>query len=145
LAKRRWFAMKDQALRSARIALMSRVPSEDAILLEIETETASESARWLLPLGIVWDDANAPPLPTQLALARVRRGAKVGLLTDAFALPAFPIAVLAGLAEEDILVTDNGMIRFEPTSRMAEIKVPDAVEMQWISAEQSNSQWSWAT
>jgi maltose alpha-D-glucosyltransferase / alpha-amylase len=139
LAKRRWFAMKDQALRSARIALMSRVPSEDAILLEIETETASESARWLLPLGIVWDDANAPPLPTQLALARVRRGAKVGLLTDAFALPAFPIAVLAGLAEEDILVTDNGMIRFEPTSRMAEITVPDAVEMQWISAEQSNS------
>ena len=31
------------------------------------------------------------------------------------------------------------MIRFEPTSRMAEIKVPDGVEMQWISAEQSNS------
>ena len=139
LAKRRWFAMKDQALRSARIALMSRVPSEDAILLEIETETASGSARWLLPLGIVWDDANAPPLPAQLALARVRRGAKVGLLTDAFALPAFPIAVLTGLAEEDILVTDSGMIRFEPTSRMAEIKVPDGVEMQWLSAEQSNS------
>ncbi len=139
LAKRRWFAMKDQALRSARIALMSRVPSEDAILLEIETETASGSARWLLPLGIVWDDANAPPLPAQLALARVRRGAKVGLLTDAFALPAFPIAVLTGLAEEEILVTDNGMIRFEPTSRMAEIKVPDGVEMQWLSAEQSNS------
>jgi maltose alpha-D-glucosyltransferase/alpha-amylase len=139
LTKRRWFAMKDQALRSARIALMSRVPSDDAILLEIETETASGSARWLLPLGIVWDDANAPPLPAQLALARVRRGAKVGLLTDAFALPAFPIAVLAGLAEEEILVTDNGMIRFEPTSRMADIKVPDGVEMQWISAEQSNS------
>ena len=78
-------------------------------------------------------------MPTQLALARVRRGAKVGLLTDAFALPAFPIAVLAGLAEEDILVTDSGMIRFEPTSRMAEITVPDGVEMQWISAEQSNS------
>ncbi len=139
LAKRRWFAMKDQALRSARIAVMSRVPSDDAILLEIETETASGSARWLLPLGIVWDDTNAPPLPAQLALARVRRGAKVGLLTDAFALPAFPIAVLAGLAEEDILVTDSGMIRFEPTSRMAEITVPDGAEMQWISAEQSNS------
>jgi maltose alpha-D-glucosyltransferase / alpha-amylase len=139
LTKRRWFGMKDQALRSVRITVMSRVPSEDAILLEIETETASGSARWLLPLGIVWDDANAPPLPAQLALARVRRGAKVGLLTDAFALPAFPIAVLAGLAEEDILVTDSGMIRFEPTSRMSEIKVPDGAEMQWISAEQSNS------
>ncbi len=139
LPKRRWFAMKDQALRSARIALMSRVPSEDAIFLEIETETASGSARWLLPLGIVWDDANAPPLPAQLALARVRRGAKVGLLTDAFVLPAFPLAVLAGLAEEEVLVIDSGVIRFEPTSRMAEINVPDGVEMQWISAEQSNS------
>ena len=31
------------------------------------------------------------------------------------------------------------MIRFEPTSRMADITVPDGVEMHWISAEQSNS------
>ena len=34
LTKRRWFGMKDQALRSVRITVMSRVPSEDAILLE---------------------------------------------------------------------------------------------------------------
>jgi maltose alpha-D-glucosyltransferase/alpha-amylase len=139
LAKRRWFAMKDQVLRSARIALMTRVLSEEAVLLEIETQTASGTARWLLPLGIVWGDTTAPPLPTQLALARVRRGAKVGLLTDAFALPAFPRGVLAGLAQKDIIVMDRGMIRFEPTSRMAAITVPDDVEMNWISAEQSNS------
>ena len=80
-----------------------------------------------------------PPLPTQLALARVRRGAKVGLLTDAFALPGFPLAVLSGLAQKDIIAIERGMIRFEPTSRMAEISVPDDVEMHWISAEQSNS------
>jgi maltose alpha-D-glucosyltransferase / alpha-amylase len=139
LAKRRWFAMKDQVLRSARIALMTRVPSDDAVLLEIETETASGTARWLLPLGIVWGDTTAPPLPTQLALARVRRGAKVGLLTDAFALPAFPLAVLAGLAQKDVIVTEHGVIRFEPTSRIADITVPADVEMNWISAEQSNS------
>jgi maltose alpha-D-glucosyltransferase/alpha-amylase len=138
LAMRRWFAMKDQALLSVRIALLSRVPSEDAVLLEIETETATGTARWLLPLGIVWGDA-APPLPTQLALARVRRGAKVGLLTDAFALPAFPLAVLAGLAQKNIIVIDQGVIRFEPTSRMADIVVPADVEMNWIAAEQSNS------
>jgi maltose alpha-D-glucosyltransferase/alpha-amylase len=139
LAKRRWFAMKDQVLRSTRIALMTRVPSDEAVLLEIETETASGAARWLLPLGIVWGDTTAPPLPTQLALARVRRGAKVGLLTDAFALPAFPLAVLAGLAQKDIIAIDHGMIRFEPTSRIADIAVPNDIEMNWISAEQSNS------
>jgi maltose alpha-D-glucosyltransferase/alpha-amylase len=139
LAKRRWFAMKDQVLLSARIALSTRVPAEDAVLLEIETETAAGTARWLLPLGIVWDDANAPPLPAQLALARVRRGAKVGLLTDAFALPAFPHAVLAGLAHKDIIAIDRGMIRFEPTSRMAGIVVPADAGLNWVSAEQSNS------
>ena len=139
LAKRRWFAMKDQTLRSVRIALMTRVPADDAVLLEIETETESGTARWLLPLGIVWGDSTAPPLPTQLALARVRRGPKVGLLTDAFALPAFALTILSGLASKDIIVIERGMIRFEPTSRMAEIVVPDNVEMHWISAEQSNS------
>ena len=139
LAKRRWFAMKDQVLRSARIALMTRVPSEDAVLLEIETESASGTARWLLPLGIVWDDTTAAPLPGQLALARVRRGPKVGLLTDAFSLPGFPLAVLAGLAQKDIIAIEEGMIKFEPTSRMATINVPEGVEMIWISAEQSNS------
>lgn len=139
LAKRRWFAMKDQVLLSSRIASMTRVPSQDAVLLEIETETAGGTARWLLPLGIVWDDTNAPPLPTQLALARVRRGAQVGLLTDAFALAAFPHAVLKGLAQKDIIAIEHGMLRFEPTSRMTDIEVSDNVEMNWISAEQSNS------
>jgi maltose alpha-D-glucosyltransferase/alpha-amylase len=139
LAKRRWFAMKDETLLSARIALMTRVPNDDAVLLEIETETASGTARWLLPLGIVWGDAPAAPLPAQLALARARRGPKVGLLTDAFALTAFPLAVLSGLAQSDIIAIDHGMIRFEPTSRMAEIVVPEGVEMLWLSAEQSNS------
>jgi maltose alpha-D-glucosyltransferase/alpha-amylase len=139
LAKRRWFAMKDQTLRSIRIALLTRVPSDDAVLLEIETETDTGTARWLLPLGIVWGDESAPPLPTQLALARVRRGAKVGLLTDAFALPTLALAVLAGLAQKDIIVIDQGVIRFEPTSRIADITVPSDVEMNWIAAEQSNS------
>jgi maltose alpha-D-glucosyltransferase/alpha-amylase len=138
LAKRRWFAMKDQVLRSARIALLTRVPSDEAVLLEIQTETALGTARWLLPLSIVWGDT-AAPLPAQLALARVRRGSKVGLLTDAFALPTFPLAVLAGLAQKDIIAIDHGMIQFQPTSRISDISVPDDVEMHWISAEQSNS------
>ncbi len=139
LAKRRWFAMKDQVLRSARIALLSRVPAEDFLLMEIETETASGSARWLMPVGIAWGDTNLPPLQAQLGLARVRRGAKVGLLTDAFAFPEFPLGVLSGLAQSDVIATDYGMIRFEPTSRISGIEVPPDVEMNWISVEQSNS------
>jgi maltose alpha-D-glucosyltransferase/alpha-amylase len=42
---------------------------------------------------------------------------------------------LAGLAAGEA----NGEIRFEPTSRMADVVVPPDVEMSWLSVEQSNS------
>jgi maltose alpha-D-glucosyltransferase/alpha-amylase len=139
LAKRRWYALKDQKLLSAKIALTTRLLAEDVLLLEIETETASGKARWLLPIGIVWGDAAAPPLPAQLALARIRRGPKVGLLTDAFALPGFALGVLSALADKDVIATEHGVLRFEPTSRIKDVVVPEGVELNWISAEQSNS------
>jgi len=139
LAKRRWFAMKDQVLRSVRIALLTRLPGTEMLLLEIETETESGSARWLLPVGIAWEDAVMPPLQSQLAMARIRRGPKVGLLTDAYAFPDFARGILSGLAERDVFAAERGVIRFEPTSRMAEIVVPPDAEMHWISVEQSNS------
>jgi maltose alpha-D-glucosyltransferase / alpha-amylase len=139
LAKRRWYALKDQKLKSVKIALLTRLLAEEVLLLEIETETAAGKARWLLPVGIVWGDTGVPPLPSQLALARIRRGPKVGLLTDAFALPEFALGVLSGLAQKDVIATEHGVLRFEPTSRMKDIVVPDGVEMHWISAEQSNS------
>src|SRR5271165_6464502 len=139
LAKRRWYALKDQVLRSVRIALLTRLLAEDVLLLEIETETVSGKARWLLPVGIVWGDTAAPPLPSQLALARIRRGPKVGLLTDAFALPEFALGVLAGLRAKDVIATEHGVLRFEPTSRLKDLVVPDGVDLHWLAAEQSNS------
>ena len=88
LAKRRWFAMKDQTLLAVRLASLIPLPQADLeiLLAEIETETREGTARWLLPVAIAWEDRQAGPLPAQLALARVRRGARVGLLTDAFAV-----------------------------------------------------------
>jgi maltose alpha-D-glucosyltransferase/alpha-amylase len=78
-------------------------------------------------------------LPSQLALARVRRGSRVGLLTDAFSIADFPRAIINGFARASVLETDQGEIRFEPTSRMQDVSVPPDAEMNWLSAEQSNS------
>ena len=136
LAKRRWFAMKDQTLRAVRLASLVPLQAEQEVLLaEIETETQGGTARWLLPLTVAWEERPLGPLPTQLALARVRRGAHVGLLTDGFALPEFANAMLSGLA----LGSASGPIHFEPTSRMAGTSVPPDAEMNWLSVEQSNS------
>jgi maltose alpha-D-glucosyltransferase/alpha-amylase len=141
LAKRRWFALKDQTLQAVRLASLELLPQSDneMLLAEIETETASGTARWLLPLAIAWDDRPTGPLPTQLALARARRGGRVGLLTDGFALPELAQAVMSALANSAKVKTNNGEIRFEPTSRMAEISVSPDAEISWLSAEQSNS------
>ena len=139
LGKRRWFALKDQTLNGVRLALLTQLPDPDLLLAEIETETPAGTARWLLPLGVAWEDRPAAALPAQLALARVRRGPRVGLLTDGFALAEFAHTVMTGLAQNTRLTTDDGEIRFLPTSAMHDVTVPPDAEMNWLSAEQSNS------
>ncbi|HET8995072.1 MAG TPA: putative maltokinase, partial [Acetobacteraceae bacterium] len=139
LGKRRWYAMKDQTLNAARLALLTPLPDPDLLLAEIETDTPAGTARWLLPLGIAWEDRQPAPLPAQLALARVRRGARVGLLTDAFALAELAHSILNGLSNGSTIRSDDGEIRFLPTAVMREVTVPPDADMNWLSAEQSNS------
>jgi len=139
LAKRRWFAQKDQALTAVRMDLAISQADGEMALVEIETETPSGTARWLLPMGIAWEDGPPNALAAQLALARVRRGARVGLLTDAFALPELAHGVMSGLARARVVHTEAGDVSFEPSSRMRELNLPPDVELNWLSAEQSNS------
>src|SRR5262249_53087183 len=126
-----------QSLLATRVVSLVPLPHAELELLlaEVETETQGDTVRWLLPLAIAWEDRQTGPLPVQLALARVRRGPRVGLLTDGFALAEFANAILAGLTDD----SNAGEIRFEPTSRMAEIVIPPDADMKWLSVEQSNS------
>ena len=112
----------------------------ELLLAEIETVTQGGTARWLLPLAIVWEERPTGPLPAQLALARVRRGRARGT-ADRWVLAArgAPVAAMAGLAAGTTITTQAGEIRFEPTSRMADTIVPPDAEMKWLSVEQSNS------
>ncbi len=142
LAKRRWFSAKDQKLEQARIAYTARLPGGDRELLlaEIETKTDGAISRWLLPLSMAWEDNLTAALPGQLAMARVRRGRRVGLLTDAFALPSFAIQMLTALADATFIDMPDGRIAFDPTPDMRDVLRcrPDAPVM-WLTAEQSNS------
>jgi maltose alpha-D-glucosyltransferase / alpha-amylase len=142
LGMRRWFAAKDQKLKSARIASVGRLPGGDRELLlcEVVVETDGGTSRWSLPLSMVWDDETASALPTQLALARVRRGRRVGLLTDAFSVPAFAQQMLAALAAGTRIDTGDGQIVFEPTpDKLDVLRRPADSPVLWLSAEQSNS------
>ncbi len=142
LAKRRWFSAKDEKLHSARIANLVRLPDgkREIFLSEIETKTSAGTARWLIPLALLKQNEPAGALPGQLALANVRQGRNVGVLTDGFAVPEFAHVVAAALADGARLPSPEGEIRFEPTPGRAEmLRVPPDAAVNWLTAEQSNS------
>ncbi|MDQ1091831.1 maltose alpha-D-glucosyltransferase/alpha-amylase [Xanthomonas sacchari] len=149
LSTRRWFAAKDRALRSVRIARRTPLPGGDGLtLLEIEAELNDGAhERYILPLGIVWEREQPSVLAEQLALARVRHGREVGYLTDAFALKPFTLSMLAALRDKAELRVDGDAgnetaaerIRFCPTPALQRVTIPADPEIRWLSAEQSNS------
>ena len=142
LAKRRWFSAKDQTIKSTRMLYLARLlgGEREILLCEIEAHTERGASRWLLPLTMIWDDEPSAALPHRLALARVRHGRRVGLLTDAFAVPDFAHHMVDALASSARLDTAEGEIVFLPTpERAADLRLPRDAEVNWIGAEQSNS------
>ncbi len=140
LVKRRWFATKDQQLLGARVAFTARIGAgRERALVAVEADQGNGTDRYLLPLGIGWDDELGAALPQQLALARVRRGRRTGFLTDAFTLPAFIYDLLALLKAGEAVKSTTGEISFRPTPAFDAITVTPEDPVRWLSAEQSNS------
>jgi maltose alpha-D-glucosyltransferase / alpha-amylase len=141
LPKRRWFASKDQPLEQTRIGAVATVPGIEppVLLVEIEAQTPRGTDRYLLPFGFIPEDSIASALPQQLALARVRRGRRVGFLTDAFALDAFARRLIELLSAGARVVTAEGELQFNPTARLAAIHLDAEAAVRRSSGEQSNS------
>jgi maltose alpha-D-glucosyltransferase / alpha-amylase len=143
VVKRRWFGLKDDTLESIRIAHSTDIGDRgrEILLSEIEVRTRGGTSRWLLPLSIFWEDEPSAALPSRLALARVRHGRRLGLLTDAFSLPSFAhrfVACLAGAAK--FALTDGGVLEFRPTEAgLSSLAAAQNAEIGWLAAEQSNS------
>ena len=142
LAKRRWFSAKDQTIRSACIRSLARLPGggREILLSQVEAKTDAGPSCWLLPLSVTWEDEPTGALPGQLALARVRRGRRVGLLTDAFSLHSFAHEMLASLAAGKPIETDDGSIHFDPAPNAQEkLRRSGDAPVHWLTVEQSNS------
>lgn len=140
LVKRRWFGAKDERLESARVALTARLGSKrEMALVAVEASHGGVTDRYLLPLGIGWDDEPTPALAQQLALARVRRGRRTGFLTDAFALPAFIHELLSLLKRGSDVKSTSGRVSFRPTPVLDTVEISAEDPVRWLSAEQSNS------
>ena len=152
LAKRRWYAGKQQGKPAVRIAGATRLPHDAAsadrplVLAEVlatgqggKNEKSGAEERYLLPIGFVGEDEPPASLPQQLALARVRKGKDVGFITDAFALDRFALQVIELMRNDTRLDAFAGELHFESTPALAELSVPANPEIRRIATEQSNS------
>jgi maltose alpha-D-glucosyltransferase/alpha-amylase len=138
VAQRRWFGAKDETIRATRLAWSAELPgARDLLLAAIEVETDGTTARYALPLGIVWEGEQPGRFAPALALARVRRGRNVGLLTDGFAVEAFARSVVHAMTEGATFpVGEGACLRF---SSFPGFDVDPDIAPDWLSAEQSNS------
>ena len=146
LPKRRWFASKGEKLLRTKISYFVRIaePPDPTFITEVEAILevpggGTRTERYTLPMGVAWEENAIGNLPAQLAMARVRLGARIGYLTDAFALDGFTRAVLRGLHGSAKVAFEGGSIEFRPTSLMAELDLAEDAEIRRLSAEQSNS------
>ncbi|MCW8193903.1 maltose alpha-D-glucosyltransferase [Proteobacteria bacterium 005FR1] len=163
LRKRRWFAGKDCKIRQTQISCTmvlkdsaAHTPSESVepiILTEVTVDLGAESHRYQLPLTVFFEDVTPhPALVDQLALTRVRRQRRIGLLTDAVASDAYAVWLVRALER---IVTENAApyaesltedqknaprLHFEATKAFEELKLDsDKLEIRHLSGEQSNS------
>jgi maltose alpha-D-glucosyltransferase / alpha-amylase len=141
LPKRRWFGGKDDRIEHVEMAAVSTVPglTPPVLLTELAVKSSRSESRYLLPFGFIPDDQVATALPQQLALARVRRGPRVGVMTDAYALDSFIRRVMELLQADERIDTSVGQLRFARTSRMESITLAPDMQIRRSQTEQSNS------
>ncbi len=138
LSKRRWFAGQHPAA----VNILSAVPlgkdPQPLLLSEIEVRSEAGSEYYQLPLGFIGED-HSSVLSRQLAMARIRRGREMGLMTDAFTQESFVRAVIEHMQNGSRIDSDRGPLVFTGSEVLAGMAVADDLEVAWLSVQQTNS------
>jgi len=125
LAAQRWYAAKGERVKRARLADHAVWDAGDQswLIAQVEVAGAADTARYLLPLALAWEDRDEARLKAlaPAALARVRQQANVGVMGDAFADEEFCRALVRALPSRRELATAQGTLRFTPTAAFARI------------------------
>ena len=136
LPLRRWYGSKTEPLTGVTVAYAAALPGTgQAVMAEVEAALPGRTERYVLPLAIVWDDEQPGALPLQLALARVRRVARVGVLTDGFASDPFVHATMAAFEAKAQIAIPGGTLHYRRTPQW----VTGGDTIRRLSAEQTNS------
>ncbi|MFN8928100.1 MAG: maltose alpha-D-glucosyltransferase [Rhodospirillales bacterium] len=146
LPKQRWFAARDRAIASVRLATGGAIRGEGdgwfLGLYDVAFADGGEPERVFLPLSLSFDpEAGNPGWPLlPFTIARGRRGARVGAVHDAMADGRFALAAVEAIREGRILPVGDGRVACRPTGRFVQEEplAPDTVAER-IGVEQANS------
>jgi maltose alpha-D-glucosyltransferase/alpha-amylase len=140
LPNQRWFAEKDTTLGS--VKLLDVVALDNGGTQAYSAIVALEDAEraYFLPLAIANTPAGERNALVRSTLARVRRGARDGLLFDGMATEAFPRALLDDVrAQRRRRSTRGGEYVAYATPALRELELPAAPAVRRLNVEQSNT------
>jgi len=145
IPNQRWFGAKDARITATRIDGSAVMPGTgDGYLLArmaVSHTGTPEPQHYFMPLALSWEESAGnigwPLLP--YTVFKSRRGPRVGAAFDAMQDPGFVRTMLHGIQRGITLPANPGKIRFRPTSRLADLDLPDDAVIRPLGAEQSNS------
>ncbi|MDB5570197.1 MAG: trehalose synthase [Hyphomicrobiales bacterium] len=143
LRTRRWFAGKSDGIKridAQTLCALRPAAGRDIayLLMRIDAQLLNGAPQsYFSPLAV--DEAKEDEAVLPYAVARVRRGSRIGLAYDADADPGFGRAIVAAMQSRESLPTpDGGHVMFEGADELKGIAL-DQLEGKRIAAEQSNS------
>jgi maltose alpha-D-glucosyltransferase/alpha-amylase len=129
LEGQRWYAQKGEPVGRAvvRDQAVWSLGAMSWLLACVEVRDCS----YFLPLALAWEEEEDQIKALSVAtLARIRQQANVGVLADAVADEAFWRQVVKGIGEGRTIATQQGQIRFAPTSAFADLVKGEVATLQ---------------
>ncbi len=146
ISRRHWFFHRGRQPDDGKLHLSYLIPfgepGKKYALAEVEIRYDSGSEHYQLPLGYVAEKPEGSVIPQQLAMARLRQGRQVGLLTDAATLTGFAREVVQDMRHHQVLALEGSEVQFIPAAQLQQVK--ESVEsteedINFITAEHANS------
>ncbi|CAA7619861.1 maltose alpha-D-glucosyltransferase [Magnetospirillum sp. UT-4] len=142
IQSRRWCADKDSGIAGAELLRWAELatPTGRWLLALVAARRGDGGQRtYAVPLAAVWNGAADELQAGGEVLARLRRGARVGALRDAFHDDGFVLALVEAMRRRAVLPGLGAGFAGHATSALDAVELPDVPTVRRLGGEQSNS------
>ncbi len=146
IPEQRWYAAKRETIEKIEFAKIGAWQSGQGnwLLAEATVHFSDRQPQtYFLPLALAWDEGDEEAIRFYFVytLAKVRQGARIGVMFDAFADSAFCWELVQAMGRNDSIAFDQGKLNFSSTQAFASLteKQNGPLEVKRPQAEGSNT------